>query len=72
MFVTGNETKDRKGLLARAYSVGEVAESLGVSQGLVRLEIQRGRLRALHVGRRVIITPEALDRWLKGSNEQEG
>ncbi len=38
-----------------AYRVSEVARALGVSAGLVRLEIARGNLGAVRVGRRVLI-----------------
>jgi excisionase family DNA binding protein len=60
--IATNDIGNRKG-----FSIREVAQMLGFSQSFVRLEISRGRLRALHVGRRVIITPDALDRWLKES-----
>jgi len=55
----------------RAFSIKEIAQMLGFSHSFVRLEISRGRLSALHVGRRVIITPDALDRWLKETNEPQ-
>ena len=49
----------------RAWSVDEVAQSHGVSPGLVRLEIARGKLRATRIGRRLIISAEALNDWLQ-------
>jgi excisionase family DNA binding protein len=51
----------------RALSVRAVADSYGVSPGLVRLEIARGRLRAARIGRRLVIPVEALNEWLVGA-----
>ncbi len=48
----------------RALSVIEVAAELGVSEQLVRLEIQREQLKASRFGRRVIIRREDLDAYL--------
>jgi len=50
-----------------AFSVAEIASRYGVSKGLVRLEIARGRLRSTHIGRRVIITKREVEHWLAGS-----
>ena len=38
------------------YSLAEAAEALGVSEGLLRLEAQRGRLRITRCGKRVFDT----------------
>jgi excisionase family DNA binding protein len=48
----------------RALSVFEVAQELGVSVQLVRLEIKRDHLKATRFGRRVIVTRTALNRYL--------
>lgn len=48
----------------RALSVREVATELGVSQQLVRLEIQRELLKATRFGKRILIMREALDEYL--------
>jgi excisionase family DNA binding protein len=53
------ETLQRDG-----YSIAELASRYGVSEGLVRLEIARGRLHVLRIGRRVIITTRAIEEWL--------
>ena len=47
-----------------AFSLGEVAEQLGVSVGFLRLEVCRGRLRTVHLGRRVLIREEEVRRYL--------
>ena len=49
-----------------ALSVEQFASQLGVSTGLVRLEIARGRLRASRVGRRVVILRDDAERYLAG------
>ncbi|MGA2408808.1 MAG: excisionase family DNA-binding protein [Candidatus Binataceae bacterium] len=38
-----------------AISIARAAELLGVSAGLVRLEIERGHLAAIRFGRRVLV-----------------
>jgi len=37
------------------WTVEELARSLSVSVPFLRLEIKRGRLRAVHLGRRVVL-----------------
>jgi len=46
-----------------AYGIDEVANSLGVSAGFVRLEIGRNRFVTLRVGRRVLITKASFDAY---------
>jgi excisionase family DNA binding protein len=57
-----NATEDT--LERDGFSVSEIASRYGVSEGLVRLEIARGRLRVVRLGRRVVIPKRALERWL--------
>jgi len=45
-------------------SVKALAADLGISPGLVRLEIARGHLEVVRIGRRVIICEDAIRRWL--------
>jgi excisionase family DNA binding protein len=47
-----------------AYSVREAAQSLGVSARTIVREIQRGRLSAIRVGRRVLIPAQSLAEFL--------
>ena len=47
------------------YSVAEVADFLGVSIETIRREIRGGRLKASRMRRRLLITPDALDQYLK-------
>jgi excisionase family DNA binding protein len=47
-----------------AYSVKEAGAALGVSARTIVREVQRGRLRAARVGRRVLIPAEALTEFL--------
>jgi len=54
-----------------AYSVGEAALALGVSADLVRSLVQRGQLRAVRVGRRIVIPAKELDRWMDDPARRE-
>jgi len=66
-----NDTQNAtKGSERAAYSVNEVAVRHGISPGLVRLEISRGRLKAGRIGRRVIVTEAQIARWLEESSEK--
>jgi excisionase family DNA binding protein len=47
-----------------AFSVVEAARLLGVSPGLLRLEITRGKLKPQRVGRRVVLSRKELDSYL--------
>jgi excisionase family DNA binding protein len=52
-----------------AYSIREVAGVLGISVGLVRLEIGRNSLQAIRLGGRVMITAEEIRRYLVRSGQ---
>jgi excisionase family DNA binding protein len=47
-----------------AYSVKEAAESIGVSARTIVREIQRGRLSAIRIGRRVVVPAQSLADFL--------
>ncbi len=61
MRVTQNETGSQRA----AYSIAEVAQRFGVSQGLNRLQILRGKLKAGRIGRRVVISAGEVDRLIE-------
>jgi len=48
----------------RAWGVVEVATLLGVSPAFIRLEIQRGKIATLRIGRRVLIASATLDAYI--------
>jgi excisionase family DNA binding protein len=52
-------TKERE-----AFSIAELAARYGLSPGLVRLEIARGRLRSVRIGRRVLILKRDIEEWV--------
>jgi excisionase family DNA binding protein len=53
-----------------AHSLHDAAQRLGgVSVSFLRLEIARGRLRAAHCGRRVLIAHDELLRYLAAGTE---
>jgi excisionase family DNA binding protein len=49
----------------RALSVEEAAKAAGIGRTLLFEEIRKGRITALKVGRRTIITIDALETWLE-------
>jgi excisionase family DNA binding protein len=53
------------GAAVRLLRVSEVAERLGISRGSVYTILGRGELRALHVGRRVLISMSELERFIQ-------
>jgi hypothetical protein len=46
------------------WTLYELASSLSVSVPFLRLEIKRGRLRAAHLGRRVVVLDPEVRRYL--------
>ena len=52
------------------WTVEELARSLSVSVPFLRLEIKRGRLRAAHLGRRVVLFDRDVRRYLAEADEQ--
>jgi excisionase family DNA binding protein len=62
-----NVTVEKKTFEREAFSVKELSAKLGLSPSFVRLEIARGRLKALRAGRRIIILRESIATWLKES-----
>jgi excisionase family DNA binding protein len=62
----GNDLRDLSitGSELRAYSVKEVAELLGLSTIYVRTMLQRGDIRSVKAGRRVLVPAEAIREFL--------
>jgi len=52
-----------------AMSVAKAAERLSVSASFMRLEIARGQLRPIRLGRRVLITETEIGRYLAANTE---
>ncbi len=50
------------------WTLHELAQSLSVSVPFLRLEIARGRLRAAHLGRRVVVLDSEVRRYLTEAN----
>lgn len=66
-----NQTNDMKS--PRLLSVGEVAESLGVSTAKVYQLIRKGELEVVNLGRLYRVTPSAIEQMLdrlSGSGQQ--
>ncbi len=51
------------------WTLDELARSLSVSVPFIRLEIKRGRLKAAHLGRRVIVLDIEVRRYLAQASE---
>ena len=51
--------------MAISFSVREAAEESSLSERTIRAAIKDGRLEAFRVGRRVLVTPEALRKFLE-------
>jgi len=52
--------------MAISFSVRVAAEQCGLSERSVHSAIKRGDLKVMRVGRRVLITPKALEDYLNG------
>ena len=52
--------------MAICYSVKTAAEECGLSERTIHAAIKQGRLQVMRVGRRVLITPTALNDYLNG------
>jgi excisionase family DNA binding protein len=46
------------------YGIKEVAESLGVSEAFIRLEIDRKHLQVIRAGRRVLVIKSSFDEYI--------
>jgi excisionase family DNA binding protein len=51
------------------WTLEELARSLSVSVPFLRLEIKRGRLRAAHLGRRVVVLDGEVRKYLDDAND---
>ncbi len=51
------------------WTLDELARSLGVSVPFIRLEVKRGRLRAAHLGRRVVVLDTEVHRYLAQASD---
>lgn len=52
------------------WTFDELAQSLGVSVPFLRLEVKRGRLRAAHLGRRVVLLDAEVRRYLAEASDR--
>ena len=52
-------------------TIAESAEATTLSRETIKKAVRSGELAAVHIGRRVVIRPAALDAWL-ASNETDG
>lgn len=52
------------------WTLEELAKSLSVSVPFLRLEIKRGKLRAAHLGRRVVLLDAEVRRYLADASDR--
>jgi excisionase family DNA binding protein len=53
------------------WTLDELARSLGVSVPFIRLEVKRGRLKAAHLGRRVVVLDAEVRRYLAQASDAD-
>ncbi len=53
-----------------SFSVRVAAEQCGLSERTIHMAIKRGGLKVMRVGRRVLITPTALENYLHGKTDK--
>jgi excisionase family DNA binding protein len=53
------------------WTLHELARSLSVSVPFIRLEVKRGRLKAAHLGRRVVVLDSEVRRYLAQASEPD-
>jgi len=56
----------------RLYGIPEAAALLSCGRSLIYTEMQAGRLRALHVGRRVLIPASAIAAYIGAQSDGKG
>jgi hypothetical protein len=61
-----------KSIPSKCFSIDSFADFLGVAPLTVRREIDRKKLKASHIGRRVIITPAHAEAYLKAGEADHG
>jgi excisionase family DNA binding protein len=52
--------------MAISFSIRAAADQCGLSERTIHAAIQRGDLKVMRVGRRILITPAALEDFLHG------
>lgn len=57
--------------MAIAFSVRVAAEQCGLSERTIHAAIKQGRLKIMRVGRRVLVSPDALREFLNGRTGKE-
>jgi excisionase family DNA binding protein len=55
--------------LKLGWTLSELATSLSVSVPFLRLEVKRGRLKAAHLGRRVVLPDSEVQRYLANASD---
>ena len=69
---TGDAMDQKKTFLSPklGWTLEELARGLSVSVPFLRLEVKRGRLRAAHLGRRVLLLGRDVERYLADASDR--
>jgi excisionase family DNA binding protein len=62
---------ERPSIPKLGWTLHELARSLSVSVPFIRLEVKRGRLKAAHLGRRVVVLDTEVRRYLAQASESD-
>ncbi len=62
---------ERPSVQKLGWTLDELARSLSVSVPFIRLEVKRGRLKAAHLGRRVVVLDTEVRRYLAQASETD-
>jgi hypothetical protein len=65
--MSADSTAATKPLPSKSFSFESFADFLGVAPLTIRREIDRKKLKATHIGRRVVITPANAEAYLKAN-----
>jgi len=62
---------ERPSVQKLGWTLDELARSLSVSVPFIRLEVKRGRLKAAHLGRRVVVLDTEVRRYLAQASDTD-
>jgi len=68
---TQAKDSERPSVQKLGWTLAELARSLSVSVPFIRLEVKRGRLKAAHLGRRVVVLDTEVRRYLAQASETD-
>jgi excisionase family DNA binding protein len=58
-------TKQKRVFIMKNYTINKALEILSIGRTKFYQELNAGRIKALKVGKRTLVTQESIDNWLK-------